>query len=133
MLVLGDRGLLRGLARNNLVGVRLLLDRNERDDSETSQYHHPSITNASERRTSMSNGRFKHLYRRLGLREWGRTGLHPVFVGLGRDFELRDEHPSFKALVLEHVLLEQARQSIAVCVERIIAILKSGELRTDGN
>lgn len=32
ILLLGDRGLLRGLARNNLVGVRLLLDRNERDD-----------------------------------------------------------------------------------------------------
>jgi hypothetical protein len=131
MLVLGDRGLLRGLATNNLVGVRLLLDRNERDDSETSRHHHSGITVQMSRRTSMRNGRFQHLYRRLGLREWSR--IHPVFVGLGRDFELGDEDPSFKALVLEHVLLEQARQSIAVCVQGIIAILKSCELRTDGN
>ena len=74
----------------------------------------------------MRNGRFEHLYRR-------RCVYLVCCAAFGRDFELGDEHPSFEALVLAHVLLELVRQSVAVCVERIIAMLKSCELRADGN
>lgn len=69
----------------------------------------------------MRNGRFEHLYRRRRSRR------------LGRDFELGDEHPSFEPLVLAHVLFELVCQSVAVCVERIVAMLKSCKLRADGN